>query len=67
MKEYRYGEPPTVGAVIERLKEMPPDLLCYFRPKYHGSMTYVDEIPIHYKGISLMEPEGQPQQVTFLC
>ena len=64
---HEYGDPPTVAEVIEKLQNMPQHLRCYFRPKYHGSMTHVDEIPIHYKGISKMEPVGKPQQVTFLC
>jgi|DEB0MinimDraft_4_1074332.scaffolds.fasta_scaffold01926_15 hypothetical protein len=64
---HKYGDPPTVAEVIERLKEMPQHLRCYFRPKYHGAMDYVDEIPLHYLGICEMEPEGRPRQVTFLC
>jgi len=64
---HKYGDPPTVAEVIERLQEMPQHLRCYFRPKYHGAMDYVDEIPLHYLGICEMEPEGRPRQVTFLC
>ena len=63
----KYGDPPTVAEVIERLQEMPQHLRCYFRPKYHGAMDYVDEIPLHYLGICEMEPKGKPRQVTFLC
>ena len=63
----KYGDPPTVAEVIELLQEMPGHLRCYFRPKYHGSLDYVDEIPLHYHGICEMEPEGMPRQVTFLC
>lgn len=64
---HKYGDPPTVSEVIEKLQEMPQHLRCYFRPKYHGAMDYVDEIPLHYHGICEMEPEGKPRQVTFLC
>lgn len=63
----QYGDPPTVAEVIEKLQEMPQHLRCYFRPKYHGAMDYVDEVPLHYLGISEMAPEGKPRQVTFLC
>lgn len=62
-----YGDPPTVAEVIEKLQKMPPDLRCYFRPKYHGAMNYTDEIPLHFNGICEMEPKGKPNQVTFLC
>ena len=64
---HKYGDPPTVAEVIEKLQDMPQDLRCYFRPKYHGKMEHVDEIPLHYLGICEMEPEGKPRQVTFLC
>ena len=64
---HEYGDPPTVAEVIEVLQKMPQYLRCYFRPKYHGAMDYVDEIPLHYRGIREMETGGPPRQVTFLC
>jgi len=64
---HKYGDPPTVAEVIARLQEMPQHLRCYFRPKYHGAMDYVDEIPLHLLGICETEPEGKSRQVTFLC
>ena len=59
-------DPPTVAQVIERLRQLPPDARCYVRPKYHGSMTYVDEAPLRCNGIGITEPQGKPSQVTFL-
>ncbi len=67
VSKHNYGDPPTVAEVIERLQQMPQELRCFFRPKYHGNMSFTDEIPLHYHGICLMEPPGKPTQVTFLC
>ena len=64
---HKYGDPPTVAEVIERLQEMPQHLRCYFRPKYHGSLDFTDEIPLHYYGICEQEKNGRQPQVTFLC
>ena len=62
-----YGTPPTVEQVIEALKHMEPGAPCYVRLKYHGSANKMEDIPLHLAGISAMEPEGQPTNVTFLC
>jgi hypothetical protein len=65
-KYRKYGDAPTVAEVIAKLKEMPQNAKCYVRTKYHGASTYVEDIPLHYRGISEMHPEGKPINVTFL-
>jgi hypothetical protein len=67
MKTKKYGEAATVGEIMEVLSKLPKDLPCYFRPKYHGTVEYTDEIPINLNGIGEMEPNNKPKNVTFLC
>ena len=64
-------KPSTVREIIEKLQKLPQDLPCYVRPKYHGTVRYVDDVPININGISEMEPSKSPEgvkedHVTFL-
>jgi len=58
--------PPTVENVIKILNELPKDLICHFRPKYHGDMSCFDEIPLNMHGIAILEDENGEDRVTFL-
>lgn len=62
-------QPATVKELIEQLQKLPPDLPCYFRPKYYGPVGRTDEVPINFHGISLMEPDIVDKRgyVCFLC
>ena len=61
-------EAATVKEIIEKLQELQQDLPCYVRPKYFGTMTYVDSAPINLNGICEMEEfeDGVSSNVTFL-
>jgi hypothetical protein len=60
-------KPATVAEIIERLQNLPQDLPCYFRPKYFGDVDRTDVVPVNRNGISRMCPDGEPDQVHFLC
>ena len=66
-------KPATVQEIIERLQKLPPDLPCFFRPKYHGNVKWTDNVPVNSKGISEMHPDpvlypdDPPEYVCFLC
>ena len=62
----------TVKDVIAALQKLPPDLPCFFRPKYHGSVERTEDVPVLASGISEMHPNpalypDTPKHVCFLC
>ena len=62
-------KPSTVKEIIEKLQQLPQDLPCYIRPKYYGTVTYLDDAPVNINGISEMEPikfSEIKEHVTFL-
>lgn len=65
--------PATVKQIIEELQKLPPNLPCFFRPKYHGDVSYTDNVPINKNGIGEMHPDPQlypdepKKYVCFLC
>lgn len=68
-----FMKPATVKEIIEELQKLPQDLPCFFRPKYHGTVKYHENVPVHRKGISEMHPDpkiypDEPRKyVCFLC
>ena len=66
-------EPATVQEVISALQKLPPDLPCFFRPKYHGDVKYTENVPVNPQGICEMHPdrklypESPEKYVCFLC
>ena len=61
------NKPATVKEIIAELQKLPPDAPCYFRPKYHGTVEYTDNVPVNLNGIGEMHPDNQPKYVCFLC
>jgi hypothetical protein len=60
----------TVGEIIDKLKEFNPDLPCYFRPKYSGTVESWEDCNINLHGITVLEPNPRGLRhynVTFLC
>lgn len=62
-------EPATVAEIIEALQKLPPNLPCYFRPKYSGTVEYSTSVPVNKNGIVKMESHTSlaHANVTFLC
>jgi hypothetical protein len=60
-------KPATVKEVIEQLEKLPQDLPCYFRPKYYGTVQYMDNVPINVNGIGEMHPHDEEKYICFLC
>ena len=66
-------KPATVKEIIEQLSSLQQDLPCFFRPKYHGTVEYTDNIPVNVNGIAEMHPDPEvcphePRKyVCFLC
>ena len=71
-KEIAADEPATVKEIIEQLKKLPQDMPCFFRPKYHGTVEYTDNVPVRKNGICEMHPDpkvypDKQKYVCFLC
>lgn len=56
----------TVGELIKRLQELPPDLPVFVRPKYHGDLKWCDDAIVKTTGVCEMHPKDGPKNVTIL-
>lgn len=70
-EQTKYGGRPdtkasTVRELIEKLRAMPQDMPVYVRPKYHGSLDWYEDAPVHVNGVAEMHPKGEPKNVTLL-